>query len=274
MGSTKIINDWDFNDYKVLNYKYIKNNYINKELKFTDFKKEFCMIKMNQNKDLTFPILSMLTIDQIKKHSLNLLPKYFFKIPYSYECKAVSCSSYKISFFNEIRILDNKNIQFKDIIINPNSYVLPCMIIISHEIYSHSKAYSSDLSNESLILNPFEGFKKLIFPNYYDYESGYCLEYFLADDFIELQFLKSRNINLYPLTDFKYWTGINFNEMKRFTKKYFLASLPNFSNYEDSDKEFEDEVDYENIYDKRSIDEDKVSRCVFKTFNPKRRKKI
>ena len=100
-------------------------------------------------------------------------------------------------------------------------------------------------------------------PNYYENEPGYYLEYFLADDYSELTFLKTRNIDLYPLTDFKYWTDINFNEMKKLTKKYYLPSLSNFPHYEGSYKEFEDLLKY----DKRNIDEGKDIRCAFKIFN-------
>ena len=270
MGSTNIINDWDFKDYKVLNYKYLGNDYVSKELKFTDFKKEF--YERNKNKDknirLTFPVLSMLTLDQIKKHSLILLPKFFYKIPYNYKYNAVTCSFYRISFFNEARILGNSDIGRTNKKIDPKPSVFPWMIEISHETYSHLKTQFSNLYNGSPILNPIQYFRKLMCPNFYEEEPGYYLEYFLADDYTELKFLKSRNINLCPLTDFKYWTDINFNKMKGFTKKYFLDSLPNFVHYKGSYKEFEDTAYYDNNYDKRTIHEDKVIRCAFKAFNP------
>jgi len=268
MGSTKIINDWDFKYYKVFNYRYMNHQYFSNELKFTDFKNEFLKIKLNENDELTFPALSMLTIEQIKKHSLSLLPKYFFKIPFSYDCNATSSSAYRIAYFNETRILNKKINFFDDIIINPNSYVLPWMIVISHEIYSHLKTHFSDLAVESPILNPIKGFRKLMCPNYYSYESGYYLEYFLADDFFELQFLKTRNITLNPLTDSKYWTDINFNQMKDFIRDAVKDQMLNYPISTNSNKGL-----YNSLRsDMRTIGEDNVTPCAYELFNRKRRK--
>ena len=265
MGSTEIINDWDFKDFEVLNFKYMDENYFSEEMKFMDFKKKFYEYDKNKKNKikLTFPVISMLTLDQIKKHALILLPKYFYVIPKNYEYNAISCPSYRISFFNESRIVGLSMIENKNKKKTPEPLVLPWMIVISHETYSHLKTHLANIYNESPALNVIQGFRQLMCPNYYENEPGYYLEYFLADDYSELTFLKTRNIDLYPLTDFKYWTDINFNEMKKLTKKYYLPSLSNFPHYEGSYKEFEDLLKY----DKRNIDEGKDIRCAFKIFN-------
>ena len=97
MGSTQIINEWDFKDFKIENLLYYqKKDWIfSFKENFNDFKKSF-LAKKNLNdehiliqennilkeKKLTFPVLSMITLGQIKKHSFDLLPKFFFKIKY------------------------------------------------------------------------------------------------------------------------------------------------------------------------------------------------
>ena len=157
------------------------------------------------------------------------------------------------------------------------------MIEISHETYSHLKIRYSNLSSESPLLNPIKGDKKLLCTNDYNPECGYFLEYFIADNYEELKHLKYRNINLFPLTEFKYWTDINFNRMKKFNKNQ-LEKENNDENINskgnnDQNKNSEDsnnknknsEEDYYNLisFDKnRYDDEDEVFRCVFKKYNP------
>lgn len=73
------------------------------------------------------------------------------------------------------------------------------------------------------------------------------------DDFQELKHLKLRNITLYPLTDYKYWTDFNFNKMKDFNRKEIIKDLFNINPVQ---------------YDKRTSDEEEDIRCMFRKFNP------
>ena len=76
MGSTGIINEWDFNNFEILNLIYNKSHDTLKSTKssFKEFKSKFNEIKLNEeDKKLTFPTLSMLTLTQVKNHSLELL---------------------------------------------------------------------------------------------------------------------------------------------------------------------------------------------------------
>ena len=205
----------------------------------------------------------MLTLEQVKKHSLDLYPKYIFKIPYIYTFKAVSLSDFRISFFNETKILHKKYSEEGGIISEPKEFVLPYMIEISHETYSHLKRYSN-ISTESPILSPIKGKKKLLCPNNYKAESGFILEYFFADDYDEINYLKYRNINLYPLTDSKYWTDINFNKMKKFNREQMIKlSFINNNNNNNFQNDFENLA----FFDKGNYDDDNIMRCVFRKFN-------
>lgn len=139
LGSTGIINEWDFNNFEILNLIYNKSHDILKSTKssFKEFKSKFNEIKLNEeDKKLTFPILSMLTLKQVKNHSLELLPKFFFKIPNYYDYNAISKASYRISFFNEERILRITDAKQQKIEVDPKSCVLPLMIEILHENFS------------------------------------------------------------------------------------------------------------------------------------------
>ena len=270
MGSTKIINEWDLTDFKVINLKYHGSVVESSEEAFQMFKVQFNKIKKKELPNykgcencakLTYPVLSMLTLENIKSHSLNLLPKYFFKVPFVYDFNALSISSYRIIFFNMDKVLQKKDFEKKKNNISPKACVLPLMIEISHESLSHLKVRYSSMNCESPILNPIKGNRKLLCPNNYNTESGYVFEYLLTSDNDELQFLRYPNKNLFPLTNSEYWTDINFNKMKEFLREEMkLMQEDNIQFQED----FENMAFY---YNKKAIDKDEVIRCAFKKFN-------
>ena len=96
-----------------------------------------------------------------------------------------------------------------------------------------------------------------------------------------MKHLKFKNINLFPLTEFKYWSDINFNKMKEFNKKE-MEKEKNNNNKNDNNNNDNNggninnneiqntEEDYYNFisYDKGTYDDDiEVFRCVFKKYN-------
>ena len=262
MGSTAIINEWDFRDYEVSNFEYVplKDNFIHSSSAFNSFKNEFNEKKNKNYPKLTFPVLSMLTLEQVKNHCYDLLPKYIFKVPEIYNFKSVSMTGNRISFFNENRILNTIGMKKELLYLEPKSLVLPYMIEISHDTYSHFKVKYLNNNNDSPILNPMRERKKLICPNNYKPKSGYILEYFFAEDYNELLFLKFRNENLFPLTDSKYWVDINFNKMKKFGKTKMINSGINIHSLQE---------DFENMsfFNRRGFNEDLIMRCAFRKFN-------
>ena len=107
-NSNELLNDWNFEEYKVKQLKMgntVQSRYVFKDIGFKDFinlieklNKEREKRKKEENEDkyededenesvklqkLTFPKLSMLTLKQVKEHLLNLIPKFFFKVKYT-----------------------------------------------------------------------------------------------------------------------------------------------------------------------------------------------
>ena len=219
MGNSEIINEWDLKDSKMV-YQGIDKFYFN--TKYDNYKNE--LTKFNSQKasakekltKLTFPVLSMMTLKQVKEHLLDILPKYFFKIS-NYQYNSVSDSVNRISYFNEKRMLE---FPFSEKIIMPQEYVLPIMIEISNGTYFHIKTrFSNSSSSDFLLLTPVGGKNKFFCPNDYKTETRYSLEYFICDNYMELKYLKIPNINLFELTKSEFWTDINFNKLKEFNRK-------------------------------------------------------
>ena len=231
MGSSEIINDWDLKDCMVENLVYCGGDVFSFNTKFDDFKKE--LKKLNSKKEpmkekitkLTFPVLSMLTLKQVKEHLLDILPKYFFKISENYKYNAISDSVNRISYFNESAMLE---FPFFEKTLLPQECVLPIMIEISHETYSHIKTRFTNSSCDSPLLTPIDGKNKLLCPNDYKGETGFVLEYFICDNFTEFKNLKIPNINLFELTKPEYWTDTNFNKLKEFNRKNMYETGLNY----------------------------------------------
>ena len=93
MGSTEIINHWDFINSTVKILNRVGLGIFSSESKYDDFRTE--LKKVNKNKTtsniskLTFPVLSMLTINQLKEHLNNLLPKFYYKVNTIHDFNAI-----------------------------------------------------------------------------------------------------------------------------------------------------------------------------------------
>ena len=256
MSAAQIINDWDFETFKINNLKKITIS----ECSFSDFQKK---INIDKRK-ITFPSISMLTLNQVKQHSLNLLPKFFFKVVYAHKFNAVSDAGNHITFFNESRLLYSEGMK-DNIILNPKGCVLPIMIEISHETLSHVKIRYSNSSCLSPLLNPIKDKNKLLCPNDFKTESGYIIEYLFADTFEELNFIKKRNEDLFELTDPKYWIDINFNKMKKFNKEKMEKKKEDEKFDEDYNNLILDDKRYDESNDDND-DEDNIG-CIFHKYN-------
>ena len=198
----------------------------------------------------------MLTLNQLKNHLFDILPKFIFTVDSSYDFKAVSDVNNRISFFNDLRTFHlevvNKEIFYR----NAKEFILPLMIEISHEAFSHIIIRYANPDCEFPLLIPIKGRNKFLCPNDYGTESGFALEYFFADDYQELKFLKTPNTELILLLDQKYWTDTNFNKMKEFNRKVMEKNKFNNNKFFD---------DYEDmfLYDKKINGSEKRIGCVF-----------
>ena len=256
LSAAQIINDWDFETFKINNLNKITIS----ECSFSDFQQK---INIDKRK-ITFPSISMLTLNQVKQHSLNLLSKFFFKVVYAHKFNAVSDAGNHITFFNESRLLYSEGMK-DNIILNPKGCVLPIMIEISHETLSHVKIRYANSSCLSPLLNPIKDKNKLLCPNDFKTESGYMIEYLFADTFEELNFIKKRNEDLFELTDPKYWIDINFNKMKKFNKDKMEKKKEDEKFDEDYNNLILDDKRYDESDDDND-DEDNID-CIFHKYN-------
>jgi hypothetical protein len=253
-GSSEILNEWDVEEIKIENMYKICKNFSTSEYGFKDFKMELesrnSLKKIQKEKigKLTFPMLSMLTLKQIKEHCMNLIPTFFFKVSSIYSFNAVSDVVNRVTFYNEVKILEDDYSDFQKL--NPKECVLPLMIEISHETYSHIIIRYSNSWNNSPLLNPIKDKNKFLCSNDFSTESGFAIEYFFIDDYKELNNLKTPGIDLFELTNPKYWTGKNFNAMKEFNRVY-MQSVYHYSSH------------FASHFDKRKGSGNQNFNCVF-----------
>ena len=258
-GADSIINEWDFSEYNII--RMIKGETGNfddiyfENTKFSEFQLKFEEIK---KKKITFPSLSMLSLNQIKEHLLDLLPKFLFITSHLSNFVALSDSVCCVSFFNQ-GILIKKLLDEKDLEIEHKKYTLPIMIEISHEFFSHLKSRYGN-SCDSPILYPIKGKNNFLCQDNYENESGFAFEYFLCDNIKELKHLKTPNEKLFELCEKKYWINFDFTELREFNKKIMEE---NEINEEGKNESFnDDEFDFFS-FDKRNKGLKNRIKCVF-----------
>lgn len=205
-------------------------------------------------KKITFPSLSMVSLNQIKDHLLELLPKFIFIVnPFS-GFVAVSDANYFVSFFNQSRLLHTLS-SFEILEENYRNYVIPIMIEIGHEFFSHLKS-AYGCSTESPILHSIKGQKQFLCPDGFENESGYFFEFCLCEDIKELKHLKTPNKHLFQLSEVKYWIDVNFSELRKYNK-YIMET------YKKESESFSKEDLDMFLYDKRSNGLRAKIKCVF-----------
>ena len=240
-----------------------KNNedYGNKEIKNINEQKNNKIDNDKENKELkelAFPMLSMITLNQVKENLMKLLPKFFFKVNRIYSFNTLSDRVNRITLFNENKIFNLNDVK-KGVELDPNECILPLLIEFAYEPFSYLKINFSNISSISPLLSPINSINKFLYVKDHILQSGYLKEYFLTDNYGEFKFLRYRNINLFPLTDSKYWTDTNFNKMREFNKKVMKTMKVNFNQENihryNFGKESNDDDDDENL------------RCYFKKYN-------
>ena len=257
MGFSKIINHWDFKKENNEDCGKEENEKINEQNNKEDSNKEYKKDnddgkdKDKENKvELKCPIISMLTLNQVKEHFLNLLPKFFFKVDKNYySFNALSDGGNRITLFNEYKILYSAFIKS----------VLPLMIEFTRESFSNLEIQYFNKSCAFPFMNPINDKNKLCI-NDYCLEPSYIIEHFFDDNYNEFNFLKYRNIDLFPLIDSKYWTDINFNKMKEFNKKIMQKTSMSCGDLKEA-------LIFLNKKDKRNYDDDKNILCYFRKYN-------
>ena len=133
------------------------------------------------------------------------------------------------------------------------------MIEFTRESFSNLEIQYFNKSCAFPFMNPINDKNKLCI-NDFCLEQRYIIESFFDDNYDEFIFLKYRNIDLFPLTDSKYWTDINFNKMKEFNKKTMQKTSINYEHLKEG-------IIYVKNFGKRSYEDDKNILCYFRKYN-------
>ena len=234
-------------------------NILNKNMqKDYEFKNIFGQkIEVKQPEYITEYGLSLMTVDEIKKHLLALLPTIIVKIDTTLNMRALYEDKTKIMIINELQMFgelftENEKI-FK---IESNCYVVPISMEVLHEAMSHGKLRLNNKNDNSplVIRDSKYDFKaqklikkiKLDFTNEIKVnkgETGRVLEHYISEDKSVIQILKERTKNT-EIIDTKYWTGINFDALHK-----ILNSDEQNGSFSKFQKEIIlDDYDYDNEY--------------------------
>ena len=210
-------------DSKVIENILIKNNQKNYEFENIYGEK----IEIQQPEYITEYGMSLMTVDEIKEHLLDLLPTIIIQIDTTINLRALYEEKTKIMIINELKMFgdlftENEKDIFK---IGPEHYVVPISMEILHEMLSHGKLrYINKNDNSPLVIRDSKyDFKvqKLIKKIKLDFtneiivnkgETGRVLEHYISEDRNVIQKLKTRTVNT-DIINTKYWTGQNFNDL-------------------------------------------------------------
>ena len=210
-------------DSKVIENILIKNNQKNYELENIYGQK----IEIQQPEYITEYGMTLMTVDEIKQHLLDLLPTIIIQIDTTMNMRALYEEKTKIMVINELKMFgflftENEKDIFK---IAPERYVVPISMEILHEMLSHGKLrYINKNDNSPLVIRDSKydfkvqklikkiklGFTNEIMVN--KGETGRVLEHYISEDRNVIQKLKKRTINT-DIINTKYWTGQNFNDL-------------------------------------------------------------
>lgn len=187
------------------------------------------------NKNPTEYGVNMANIKEIKKHLINLLPKYIIRINCDFKINASYDVSAKIMCLNEKHLLKHSSFLLNYIFeVNKYSekFVLPIAIEILHELLGHAKKritdnkafsaegyrdskYNYEMCNITRIINDLE---KIKYP-----ESGYALENYISENRKVMHWLKTAHSNkieiIKKIMDVKYWVDKDFNDLESIVNK-------------------------------------------------------
>lgn len=182
-------------------------------------------IEVTQHKYITEYGLSLMTVDEIKEHLIDLIPEIIIQIDTNINLKALYEAKTNIMVINEFKLFCNfinKNEEkFK---ISPDYYIVPISMEVMHEMFAHGKLRYNKKTEESplVIRDSKYNFKvqvlmkeikcnltkKLVNQG----ESGRVLEHYISEDQNIIKILKKKSSNA-KIANAKYWAGTNFSEL-------------------------------------------------------------
>lgn len=185
------------------------------------------MITYKQPKYITEYGLSLMNVDEVKKHLFQLLPKIIIKIDTEVKLKALYEPKTKIMVINELVLFktfikENELLAEKD----PDLYVIPICMEILHEMLGHCKLRYNrnkeisplqfrDSKNNFQLKKVYrfvevEGERRCINIG----ETGKVIENFICDNNLVIKALKKRyNAKNKSLINSKYWVGKSFQPL-------------------------------------------------------------
>ena len=182
-------------------------------------------IEVTQHKYITEYGLSLMTVDEIKEHLIDLIPEIIIQIDTNINLRALYEAKTNIMVINEFKLFCNfikKNEEkFK---ISPDYYIVPISMEVMHEMFAHGKLRYNKKTEESplVIRDSKYNFKvqvlmkeikcnltkKLVNQG----ESGRVLEHYISEDQNIIKILKKKSSNT-KIANAKYWAGTNFSEL-------------------------------------------------------------
>ena len=172
--------------------------------------------------------INLLNTNEIKKHFLNLLPRFIIRTESKIKYRAYYESETNIILINEKEMFGQSIDTLDEIYLEePYSFVIPLAMEILQEILTHGKVRL----NDKIIRSPtvykdkkynFESksIKKTI--NNKDYpigESGKVLEHYISENREIIKQLKKPNKKNKILIDSSYWIGENFEKLEEIVTK-------------------------------------------------------
>ena len=188
--------------------------------------------------------INLLNTNEIKKHLLNLLPRFIIRTESKIKYRAYYESETNIMLINEREMFGKSIETLNDIYLEePNSFVIPIAMEVLHEMLAHGKVRLNDKSIRSPIVYKdkkynFESksIKKTI--NNKDYpigESGKVLEHYISEKSEIIKHLKKPNKKNEILIDSSYWIGENFEKLEEIVTQNKYENNENLDEIEEED---------------------------------------
>lgn len=214
-------------------------------------------IETNQTEYITEYGMSLMTVNEVKSHLMNLIPSIIIRIDSTLNLRGLYEKKTKMMVINEYQIFgaltdsDKFNINHE-----PDYYAVPISMIILHEMLGHAKLrYMQEIDSSPLALrdskNDFK-LQKLIKKVKLDFsheivvnkgETGRVLEHYISEDKNFILLLKKKSFNT-EIIKAKYWTGKNFNDLYK-ALSFDMTNMNKIQSFEDilldsDDEDFSD----------------------------------
>ena len=182
-------------------------------------------VEIKQTKYITEYGLSLMTVDEIKEHLIDLIPEIIIQIDTNVNINALYEAKTNLMVINEFKLFGNfseKNEEkFKT---DSDYYIVPISMEIMHEMFAHGKLrYNKKTEKSPLVIRDSKhNFKvqvlmkeikcnlssKLVNQG----ESGRVFENYISENKNIIKQLKKRSRNT-KIANSKYWTGTNFSDL-------------------------------------------------------------